>query len=44
MNKQFVEILEREINKEGMLTETTGFNRNKVYLLQNYVEAFKIYD
>ena len=31
-----------EMQKNGLLLETTGFLRNKVYMLKNYVDAFKI--
>jgi len=31
-----------EMQKNGLLLETTGFSRNKVYMLKDYVDAFKI--
>ena len=30
-----------EMQKNGLLLETTGFSRNKVYMLKDYVDAFK---
>jgi Fic family protein len=31
-----------DMQKQQILTETTGFSRNKVFMLKSYVDAFKI--
>jgi DNA-binding MarR family transcriptional regulator len=33
-----------ELSDKGLLQETTGFSRNKVYILKDYVDAFRIFD
>ena len=33
-----------DMQKNGMLKETTGYSRNKTFLLSEYVDAFKIHD
>lgn len=37
-----VSVIVNDMQKGEILTETTGFSRNKVFMLKNYVEAFKI--
>jgi DNA-binding IclR family transcriptional regulator len=33
-----------DMQKNNILMETSGFLRNKTYLLKDYVEAFRIFD
>ena len=32
----------KDMHKNGLVIETTGFSRNKVYMLKDYVDAFKV--
>ena len=37
-----VSVIVNHMQKSEILTETTGFSRNKVFMLESYVDAFKI--
>jgi Fic family protein len=34
----------KELSIKGLLHETTGFSRNKVFILKDYVDAFRVFD